>query len=237
MTEGSFSMTAADGLWRNNPALVQLLGLCPLLAVSTSVVNGLGLGLATLAVLLCSSTLVSLLRNAVPDSIRLPLFVLIIAAAVTASELLMQAFAWELHQALGIFLPLIATNCMILGRAEAFARRHAPVLAAWDALMNGLGFLLVLVLLGAVRELVGNGTLFSNMSLLFGPLAAHWEVRPFPGQPQMLVAVLPPGAFLFAGLLIAWRNAMDGWVRSRAGTPREAPEPGSQRVRITGNIQ
>ena len=162
---------ALDGLWRNNPGLVQLLGLCPLMAVTTSAINGLGLGLATLATLMLSNLLISLLRRFILAEIRIPVFVLVIASVVTAIELLMQAWFHGLYEVLGIFIPLIVTNCIIIGRAEAFAARHVP-LAAWlDGLMMGLGFLLVLVVLGGLRELLAQGTLFSQAHLMFGEAA------------------------------------------------------------------
>jgi electron transport complex protein RnfE len=237
MSEPRFGEIALNGLWRNNPALVQLLGLCPLLAVSGSVVNALGMGLATAIVLMGTNTLVSLVRNVVPDTIRLPAFVLIIAGAVTLVELLMQAFAYGLYEVLGIFLPLITTNCVVLGRAEAFASKHPVPLAALEGLMMGLGFSAVLVVLGALRELLGNGTLFADMQLLFGPVAADWVIRPFGEYRHFLLAVLPPGAFLFTGLLIALKNGIDAQLKARAEAAR-APQaaPGSKRVRVTGHI-
>jgi electron transport complex protein RnfE len=237
MSEPRVGEIALNGLWRNNPALVQLLGLCPLLAVSGSVVNALGMGLATAIVLMGTNTLVSLVRNVVPDTIRLPAFVLIIAGAVTLVELLMQAFAYGLYEVLGIFLPLITTNCVVLGRAEAFASKHPVPLAALEGLMMGLGFSAVLVVLGALRELLGNGTLFADMQLLFGPVAADWVIRPFGEYRHFLLAVLPPGAFLFTGLLIALKNGIDAQLKARAEAAR-APQaaPGSKRVRVTGHI-
>ncbi|MGQ7249936.1 electron transport complex subunit E [Halomonas sp. V046] len=226
---------AIQGLWSNNPALVQLLGLCPLLAVTGSVVNGLGLGLATLGVMLGANVAVALLRHRVAAEVRLPAFVMIIAAFVTCAELVMAAFAYELYTVLGIFVPLIVTNCAILGRLEAFASRHPVGPSALDALMNGLGFTLVLIVLGALREVFGHGTLFSGMELLFGPSAADWELH-VPGDPQMLFLVLPPGAFFVTGLLIALKNVIDDrHRRTRPVTPtRDVP---SRRVRVTGNIR
>lgn len=237
MSEPRVGEIALNGLWRNNPALVQLLGLCPLLAVSGSVVNALGMGLATAIVLMGTNTLVSLVRNVVPDTVRLPAFVLIIAGAVTLVELLMQAFAYGLYEVLGIFLPLITTNCVVLGRAEAFASKHPVPLAALEGLMMGLGFSAVLVVLGALRELLGNGTLFADMQLLFGPVATDWAIRPFGEYHHFLLAVLPPGAFLFTGLLIALKNGIDAQLKARAEAAR-APQaaPGSKRVRVTGHI-
>ena len=225
-----------NGLWSNNAALVQLLGLCPLLAVTGTVVNALGLGIATLAVLMGSNIAVSLIRNYVSESVRLPAFVMIIASFVTCIELLMQAFAYELYQILGIFIPLIVTNCAILGRADAFASRNPIGPAALDGLMMGLGFLIVLVLLGGMRELIGQGTLFTNMHLLFGDMARGWELTVFPNYTEALIAVLPPGAFLGLGLLIALKNAIDGRIEKRRAASEPAPEAGSKRVRVTGKI-
>jgi Na+-translocating ferredoxin:NAD+ oxidoreductase subunit E len=182
-----------NGLWKNNPALVQLLGLCPLLAVTGSVVNALGLAAATTLVLVCSNTAVSLIRNVVSDAVRLPVFVMIIASAVTCAELLMQAYAFELYLILGIFLPLITTNCTILGRADAFASKHPIGPALYDGLLMGLGFGVVLVLLGALRELLGTGALFADMDLLFGPAAASWELVLVADYQPFLLAILPPG--------------------------------------------
>jgi electron transport complex protein RnfE len=237
MSEPRVGEIALNGLWKNNPALVQLLGLCPLLAVSGSVVNALGMGLATAVVLMGTNALVSMVRNVVPDTIRLPAFVLIIAGAVTLVELLMQAFAYELYEVLGIFLPLITTNCVVLGRAEAFASKNPVPLAALEGLMMGLGFTAVLVVLGALRELLGNGTLFADMQLLFGPVAADWAIRPFGEYRHFLLAVLPPGAFLFTGLLIALKNGIDAQLKARAESAR-APQgaTGSKRVRVTGHV-
>lgn len=225
-----------NGLWNNNPALVQLLGLCPLLAVSGTVVNSLGLGLATMMVLIGSNTIVSLIRNHVSDAVRLPAFVIIIAAFVTCAELLMKAYTYELYQILGIFIPLIVTNCAILGRAEAFASKHRVGYAALDGFMMGLGFLLVLVALGAIRELFGQGTLFANMQLLFGDNASQWILQPFGDNYSFLVAVLPPGAFLVTGLLIATKNAIDAAIKQRADAKKQRPVAGAKRIRTTGHI-
>lgn len=235
--EPRFNQISSEGLWRNNPALVQLLGLCPLLAVSGSVVNALGLGLATVGVLCGSNLTVSLLRHHVMPAIRLPAFVLIIAAFVTCAELLMQAFAHGLYLALGIFIPLIVTNCTILGRAETFASRHPPGTALLDGFMMGLGFAAVLVLLGALREIAGTGHLLADMELLL-PFAAEWTVTVIPGHPGFLLAVLPPGAFIFLGLLIALKNLIDQHARKHASS-RGSSSPGEitaggKRVRITG---
>ena len=213
-----------DGLWQQNTGLVVLLGLCPLLAVSGSVVNGLGLGLATTLTLVFSSLAVSLARGILRPEIRIPAYVLIIAAVVTAIQLLMQAWLYELYQVLGIFIPLIVTNCAIIGRAEAFASRNSPLPSVIDGLATGLGFCMTLVLLGALRELVGRGTLFSQAGLMFGSWAQHLQLTVLPHHPGFLLAILPPGAFIGLGLLIAGRN----WLNSRLA------EPGQ---RHTGNEQ
>jgi len=236
MAETSYRELSINGLWKNNPAIVQLLGLCPLLAVTGSVVNAIGLGLATVFVLVSSNTAVSLIRNVVSEAVRLPAFVMIIAAAVTCIELLMQAFAYELYQILGIFLPLITTNCVILGRADAFASKNSMLPAVYDGFIMGMGFMLVLVVLGAMRELAGTGTLFANMDLLFGASAANWKLVVFADYKDFLLAILPPGAFIFTGLIIAMKNLIDAKVKARADALKDSPVKGSKRVRVTGTI-
>ena len=224
---------ALNGLWKNNPALVQLLGLCPLLGVSSSVVNALGLGIATMLVVMGSNIAVSLIRHHVTDAIRLPVFVMIIAAFTTCIELLMQAYTYELYRILGIFIPLIVTNCVILGRADAFASKNPVLPAAFDGLMMGTGFAVVLVVLGSLREIIGQGTLFAGMDLLFGPVAESWTITLFPNYKQFLFAILPPGAFVFMGFLIAIKNIIDKKLED--AKKATSPEAG-RRVRITGNI-
>ncbi|MEQ6326895.1 electron transport complex subunit E [Pseudomonas chengduensis] len=233
----SYREISLNGLWKNNPALVQLLGLCPLLGVSNSTVNALGLALASAVVLVCSNTAVSLVRGVVNTAVRLPAFVMIIAALTTCIELLMQAYTYELYQILGIFIPLITTNCVILGRADGFAAKHDPARAAYDGLMMGLGFGVVLVLIGAVRELLGTGALLANMHLLFGPIAAEWKLTLVQDYRGFLLAILPPGAFIVLGLLIAGKNRIDQIAaeRAKAAAP-EAPAQ-SRRVRVTGVIE
>lgn len=224
-----------DGLWTNNPALVQLLGLCPLLAVTGTVVNALGLAIATLVVLVASNTAVSLIRNHVSDAVRLPAFVMIIASLVTCIELLMQALTYELYQILGIFIPLIVTNCSILGRADGFARKNPILPSMLDGLSMGLGFGLVLILLGAIRELLGFGTLFANMDLLLGPMASQWQLNVLgDNYPQFLFAVLPPGAFVVMGFLIAAKNQIDFSIKKRQQQTQVIK--GSKRVRVTGEV-
>jgi len=200
---------AENGLWNNNQALVALLGLCPLLAVSNNTVNGLGLGLATLLVLMSSNILVSLIRNHVSDEIRIPVFIAIIATAVTIIDLLMNAYFHTLHGILGIFIPLIVTNCAILGRAEAYASKNTVDKAIVDAFFMGLGFLFILVLLGAMREIIGNGTLFDQAYLMFGENARSWTIDFGEHYQGVLLAILPPGAFIGLGLLIALKNYVD----------------------------
>ena len=198
-----------QGLWNNNPALVQLLGLCPLLAVTTTAINGLGLGIATLLVLVGSNITVSLVRNFVPNEIRIPIFVMVIAAFVTIVQLLMNAFTYELYLALGIFIPLIVTNCAIIGRAEAYASKNPVKESAYDGFIMGAGFALVLVFLGGMRELIGNGTLFTGAELLLGACASGLKLQLFQPEQPFLLALLPPGAFLGMGLIIALKNIMD----------------------------
>jgi electron transport complex protein RnfE len=236
MADVSYKELSLNGLWKNNPAIVQLLGLCPLLAVTGSVVNAIGLAAATTLVLVCSNTSVSLIRNIVSDAVRLPAFVMIIAAAVTCIELLMQAFAYELYQILGIFLPLITTNCVILGRADGFAARNSLGPSLYDGLIMGVGFGAVLVLLGGLRELSGTGALFANMDLLFGPGAANWKVVVFNNYEPFLLAILPPGAFIFTGLIIALKNLIDARIKERQEALKERPVKGAKRVRVTGTI-
>jgi electron transport complex protein RnfE len=215
------------GLWTNNPGLVQLLGLCPLLAVSTSFINGLGLGIATTLVLLASNLTVSLIRNVVRPEIRIPVFVLVIASFVTAVELAINAWFHELYRVLGIFIPLIVTNCAIIGRAEAFASRERPLLAALDGIAMGLGFTAVLVTLGAARELIGQGTLFAGAHMMFGEAARAIELQAF--DSGFLLALLPPGAFIGLGLLVAAKNLVDtGLRRRRAAAPPVPAAPATQ---------
>ena len=235
MSTPTYGQITHNGLWKNNPALVQLLGLCPLLAVTASVVNALGLAIATLFVLVTSNLCVSLIRNVVTESIRLPAFVLIIAAAVTGTELLMQAYAYDLYQILGIFLPLITTNCVILGRADAFAAKNPLLPAVADGVMMGLGFGLVLVVLGAVRELLGTGAVLANMDLLLGPMAQDWTLVVAADYTVLLLAILPPGAFIITGLMIAAKNRIDTQIAQANQTGLDI-QTGSKRVRVTGEI-
>ncbi|WP_432453135.1 MULTISPECIES: electron transport complex subunit E [unclassified Agarivorans] len=210
-----YKQIAWQGLWKNNPGLVQLLGLCPLLAVTSTISNALGLGFATMLVLIASNTTVSLIRKWVAKEIRIPVFVMVIASFVTCVQLLMNAYSYGLYQNLGIFIPLIVTNCIIIGRAEAFAARNPVPAAAFDGLMMGLGFALVLTLVGAIRELLGNGSLFEGIELLLGDWASVLHVQVINFNEHFLVAILPPGAFLVMGFIIALKNIIDHRVKTK----------------------
>jgi electron transport complex protein RnfE len=229
-----YKQLSLQGLWKNNPALVQLLGLCPLLAVSGTVINGLGLGLATTLVLIGSNTTVSLVRNWVPNEIRIPIFVMVIAAFVTIVQLTMNAFTYNLYLTLGIFIPLIVTNCAIIGRAEAYASKNPVHFAAFDGFMMGLGFTAVLILLGAMREVLGYGTLFSGANLLFGDWASSMEITLFKTESPFLLAILPPGAFLGMGFIIALKNALNDRIEKLLQKPEA--EKQVTRARVTGSV-
>ncbi|CAB9539288.1 Electron transport complex protein RnfE [uncultured Gammaproteobacteria bacterium] len=198
-----------NGLWDNNQALVALLGLCPLLAVTNNIVNAIGLGLATTFVLVASNTTISIFRHYIRKEIRIPVFVLLIASFVTIVELAMQAYFYNLYLILGIFVPLIVTNCAILGRAEAFASKNTWGKSALDGLMMGIGFSIVLIILGALRELIGSGTLFDQSALLLGSLGDTLSITVFEDYQGTLLAVLPPGAFIGLGLIVALKNWID----------------------------
>ncbi len=197
-----------DGLWRNNVVFSQMLSLCPALAVTSAATQGLGMGLATLAVLIASNMLVAMLRGLITDEVRIPAFVLIIATLVTIVDLAMNAWLHELHKVLGLFIPLIVVNCLILGRAESFACKSSVALSALDGLAMGLGFTFALTLMGALREIGGSGTVFSGASNLLGPAFAVLEMRVYPGE-GALVMILPAGGFIVLGLMIAAKRAMD----------------------------
>ncbi|MFZ2391721.1 MAG: electron transport complex subunit E [Rhodoferax sp.] len=204
-----------DGVWRNNVVFSQMLSLCPALAVTSAATQGLGMGMATMAVLIASNMLVSLLRGLITDEVRIPAFVLIIATLVTIVDLAMNAWLHELHKVLGLFIPLIVVNCLILGRAESFACKNSVALSALDGLAMGAGFTLALTLMGALREIGGSGTLFSGASTLLGPAMGALEMRVYPGA-GALVMILPAGGFIVLGLMIAAKRAMD----ARQASPR-----------------
>lgn len=198
----------SNGLWTNNQALVALLGLCPLLAVSSSVINALGMGLATTLTLMLTNAAVSMFRNWIAHELRIPIFVLLIAGVVTIVQLLMQAWFFSLYQVLGIFVPLIVTNCTVIARAESYAYKNSIVPSIIDGLAIGLGSTLVLVTLGAIRELAGYGSLFRQADLMFGPRAAHWTLHMGDQHTGFLLAVMPAGAFFGLSLLIAVKNGV-----------------------------
>lgn len=201
-----FNEIAHNGLWKQNPGVVQLLGLCPTLAVTTSAVNGLSLGFATALVMAASNGAVSPVRRFVPSEIRVPVFIMVIAALVTVIDLTIHGFAEPLHKVLGIFIPLIVVNCIVLARVESFAAKNPPAPAIWDGFMMGIGLTLVLGLLGGIREIIGKGTLFSGLDLAFGASFKSYVLTIIPEYQGFLLAILPPGAFLGLAGLIAARN-------------------------------
>ncbi|NEY27740.1 electron transport complex subunit E [Escherichia coli] len=223
----------ANGLWKNNSALVQLLGLCPLLAVSSTATNALGLGLATTLVLVFTNSAVSALRRWVPHEIRIPIYVMIIASVVSTVQMLINAYAFGLYQSLGIFIPLIVTNCIVIGRAEAYAAKNPVGLSAIDGLAMGLGATCALFVLGSLREICGNGTLFDGADLLLGSWAKSLRIEFFHTDTPFLLAMLPPGAFLGLGFLLALKYVIDQKMKARqAARQTVAPtlDNGSERA-------
>lgn len=214
-----------DGLWRNNSALVQLLGMCPLLAVTSTATNALGLGLATTLVLTLTNATVSLLRNHVPQEIRIPVYVLIIAAVVTSVQLVINAWAFGLYQSLGIFIPLIVTNCIVIGRAEAFASKNSVGLAALDGFSIGLGATSAMFVLGSMREILGNGTLFDGADGLLGAWAKVLRIQVYHTDTPFLLAMLPPGAFIGLGLLHALKYLIDERQKQRTTASKRSALP------------
>ncbi|WP_294495729.1 electron transport complex subunit E [uncultured Ruminobacter sp.] len=198
-----------DGLWNKNPGLVQLLGLCPLLAVTSTAANALGLGIATIAVLTVSNFLISAVRHLLKAEVRIIIYVIIIASVVTCVQLCMQAYTAELYATLGLYISLIVTNCIIIARAEIFASRNSVLFSALDGFANGLGFTLVLLLIGGVREIIGQGTLFAGMEQLVGEAGSSMKITFFSADKGLLIAILPPGAFITLGMLVAVKNFMD----------------------------
>jgi len=210
ITRDEFQTIARNGIWKQNTSIVQILGLCPLLAVTTNMVNGVMLSLATILVMALSGVAVASLRNFIPHEIRIPVFILIVAALVTVVDLLFNANLHELYLILGIFIPLIVTNCIVLARVEAFAAKNPPLQSTFDGIFMGVGMLWTLALLGGLRELIGAGTLFSGIDLVF-PGLKPLQLLPA-DYPGLLLAILPPGAFILLGCLIAWKN----WIEARA---------------------
>ena len=225
MKAGGFLERMTTGLWRENPGLVQLLGLCPLLAVTSTFVNGLGLGIATLLVLTFSNVLVSATRRWIMQEIRIPVYVLIIASLVTCIELIFKAWFPALDRSLGIFIPLIVTNCAIVARAELFASRNSVMASLYDGVGMGAGFALLLMAIGFFRELVGKGSLLSEFDLLLGGEPMRGLVLVDGGW---LLAILPPGAFFSLALAVALKNYLDRrrHAAKRATMPRSLRQPG-----------
>lgn len=225
-----YSELTWQGLWKNNPGLVQLLGLCPLLAVTSTLTNALGMSIATIIVMVCSNATVSLIRQWIPKEIRIPIFVMIIAGFVTCVQLLFNAYAYGLYQSLGIFLPLIVTNCIIIGRAEAYASKNQLLPSAYDGFIMGIGFSVVLVLLGAVREILGQGTLFAGADILLGDWASSLTIELIEFDQSFLFIMLPPGAFIALGFILAIKNSLNKKVEAVFEPPIAVEKP--QRVRI-----
>ncbi|MFG1172660.1 electron transport complex subunit E [Erwiniaceae bacterium CAU 1747] len=221
------------GLWKNNSALVQLLGLCPLLAVTSTATNALGLGLATTLVLTLTNSGISMSRRWVPSEIRIPIYVMIIAAVVSCVQMLINAFAYGLYQSLGIFIPLIVTNCIVVGRAEAVASKSSIPLSALDGAAIGLGATSVMVVLGSIREIIGNGTLFNGADQLLGPWARVMRIEVIHFDSPMLLAMLPPGAFIGLGMLLAAKYLIDNKMKQRAALKAEKA---SQTALPDGNV-
>jgi electron transport complex protein RnfE len=210
-----FARIARDGLWDNNSVFCMMLGMCPTMAMTTSATNGLGMGLATALVMAASSLLVATFRNWITQEVRIPVYILIVAAMVTLVDLIMNAWMHELYKVLGLFIPLIVSNCLPLARLEAFAAKEPVLPSLMDGLFMGIGFTLSLTVIGAVREIIGSGTLFADASLLLGPAFKVMEMRLLPADTGILMAILPPGGFLATGLLLAGKRLLD----LRAGKP------------------
>ncbi|MET0063628.1 MAG: electron transport complex subunit E [Candidatus Thiodiazotropha endolucinida] len=210
-----YGRIAKDGIWNNNIVFAQALGLCPLLAVTGTASNGLGMGLASTVVMIASGLLISLFRGVITPQVRIPVFVLIIAVLVTLVDMFMNAWMHDLHKVLGLFIPLIVTNCAILGRAESFASRNNILPSLFDGLMMGVGFTLVLVMLGAAREVLGSGTLFANAALLLGHWASFMELTLIPDYKGFLLIILPPGGFVVLGFLLAGKRLVDKILSNR----------------------
>lgn len=209
----------SNGLWESNIALVQLLGLCPVMAVTTTATNGLGMGIATMAVLILSNLLVSSLRHVIPAQVRVPVMVALIAGTVTLVDMAMNAWMHELYKVLGLFIALIVTNCAVLGRTEAFAMKNGPLASVLDGVGMGLGFTWALVVLGGVREMMGSGTLFAQASALLGEHFRWLELQLFDPDHGVLLAILPPGGFIVLGIMIALKRMIDERLAARNRQP------------------
>jgi len=230
MNINEFKEIVSNGVWKQNTGVVQLLGLCPILAVSSTVVNGVSLGIATAIVMALSGATIAPIRTFVPNEIRIPVFILIIAVLVTVVQYLMNAYMYGLYVVLGIFIPLIVTNCIVLARVEAFASKNPMGASALDGFAMGLGLTLVLAILGGIREIIGHGTLLSGIDLALGEVAKDWVIHVIPNYKGFLLAILPPGAFIGLGCLIAGKN----WLNLRAEQKRKAaPATPTQQDTVT----
>ncbi|MEN9985367.1 MAG: hypothetical protein RI925_869 [Pseudomonadota bacterium] len=209
MANSDYKTIVKDGLWDNNGVFSMLLGMCPSMAMTTSATNGFGMGLATAVVMAASSYLVAVFRNRITTEVRIPVYILIVAAMVTVVDLGMNAWMHELYKVLGLFIPLIVSNCLPLARLEAFAAKQSPVPAFLDGLFMGLGFTIALTVIGAVREIIGSGTLFADASLLLGPTFKVIEMRLLPADMGVLMMILPPGGFIVTGLLVVGKRLLD----------------------------
>ena len=217
-----------DGLWRNNVAFVQILALCPLMAVTTTATNGLGMGLATTGVLLASNLVIASCRDLISQEVRIPVFVLLIAALVSLADMAINAWLHELYKALGLFIPLIVVNCAVLGRAEMFASKRPIFASAVDGLAMGLGYTLALILIGGCREILGSATLFAHASLLLGDGFAFLETTLIPKYKGFLLMLLPPGGFLILGFLLAGKRAAERrWERVKSAAAGQLGSPAS----------
>ena len=205
----NYKTIVRDGLWDNNGVFGMLLGMCPTMAMTTSATNGLGMGLATAVVMAASSLLVAMFRGYITQEVRIPVYILIVAAMVTLVDLTMNAWMHELYKVLGLFIPLIVSNCLPLARLEAFAAKEPVLPSLMDGLFMGIGFTLSLTVIGAVREVIGSGTLFSDASLLLGPAFKFMEMRLLPADANVLVMILPPGGFLTTGFLLVGKRMLD----------------------------
>lgn len=209
-----------EGIWDNNVVFAQMLALCPLLAVTSTATNGLGMGLASIFVMVTAALVISMFREMISPEVRIPIFILLIASVVTLVDMYMNAYMHELYKVLGLFIPLIVTNCAILGRAESYASKNPIRPAVFDGLMMGIGFTLTLVLLGALREILGSGTLFANASLLLGENFAFLEMTIIPDYKGMLVMILPAGGFIALGFILAAKQKIDQKIKERPRTPK-----------------
>lgn len=215
----TYQKITSEGLWNNNVVFAQNLALCPLLAVTGTATNGLGMGLASLVVMISSNGIISVARTLIPAEVRIPIFVLLIATLVTLVDMTMNAWMHEMYKVLGLFIPLIVTNCAILGRAESFASRQPIAHSLWDGLMMGIGFIMVLTILGAAREITAQGTLFANASLLLGNTCAFMELTLIPEYKGFLLMALPPGGFIMLGFILAGKRLLEKKLANRNTIP------------------